>query len=107
MTAREETLLSRFRGIAFSGLVAAACLSGCATVTCKPVAIVVAEKSERGRLEGQFQGLRTSETGGVVEERRETFMREYWVKATDGQWYRISEADWKAAEVGKSLEVCR
>ena len=94
------------RRIALFGLIAAA-LSGCAAVTCQPVTIVVAEKSERGRLEGQFRGLRTDEIGRVVEERQETFVREYWVKATDGQWYRVPEAGWRAAEVGKPFEACR
>lgn len=84
----------------------AAALSGCAMFTCEPVTIVVAQKNEWRRLESQFLGLRTSEVGRVVETRQDVLLREYRVKAESGQWYRIPEAEWRAAEVGKPLDVC-
>ena len=31
--------------------------------------------------------------------------REYWVKATDGDWYQIPRGDWEAALVGQALTV--
>ena len=88
------------------GLLAAA-VSGCASFACEPATIVVAEKQEWTRLERQFRGLRVNELGRVVEDHREVLVREHWVRAPTGRWYRLSEADWRATEVGEKLEVCR
>lgn len=88
------------------GLLAAA-MSGCATFVCEPSTIVVAEKREWTRLERQFRGLRVNEIGRVVEDHREVLVKEHWVRAPTGPWYRLAEADWRATEVGEKLEVCR
>ena len=88
------------------GLLVAA-MSGCATFVCEPSTIVVAEKREWTRLERQFRGLRVNEIGRVVEDHREVLVKEHWVRAPTGQWYRLSEADGRATKVGEKLEVCR
>lgn len=90
-----------------SRLLATVAISGCATFTCDPVTIVVAEKAAATRLERQFRGLRVNEIGRVVEDHREVLVREHRVRATSGEWHRIAEADWRATEVGSQLEVCR
>ena len=82
-------------------------LGGCATLACEPVSIVVAGKEERPTLVSQPRGLRTDELGRVKEERRDSIGHEYWVRDGDGHWFRVSEAQWPAAEVGQPLQVCR
>jgi len=34
-------------------------------------------------------------------------VREYWVQATDDQWHRVTEAMYRDAQIGRTLEVCR
>ena len=94
------------RGALISVLVGALAATGCGSVTCKPITIVVAHKEEPTRLKSEVGGLRTTSTGSVVEERRESIVREYWVQAASGQEYRVSESDWRAAAVGSPLRVC-
>lgn len=82
-------------------------LGGCATLACAPVTIVVAGKEERPTLVSQPRGLRTDELGRVKEERRDSIGHEYWVRDGDGHWFRVSDAQWQAAEPGQPLQVCR
>ena len=89
-------------------LVAGLALGGCATTPlCAPVTITVAAKEQRTRMHSELQGLRTTETGRVVEVYRDVFVREYWLKDAQGRWDQVSEAAWRAAEVGRPAEVCR
>lgn len=83
-------------------------LTGCGSVALAPTTIVVAAKEERARLGSEFRGVRTTPAPErVVEVRRETLVHDYWVKSTDGEWYLVDEATWRAAEVGKSLTIRR
>ena len=89
-------------------LVAALSLGACATgAPCSPVSIVVAAKEERTRMRMEPGGLRTTETGYVREVYREVFVREYWLKDAQGHRDQVSEAAWRAAELGRPAEVCR
>jgi hypothetical protein len=85
----------------------AAALHGCASVACTPVTIVVADKDERPRLSSEPRGLRTDELGRVKEQRREVIVPEYWVRDREGHWYRVGEAEWRTAEPGRPLALCR
>ena len=80
-------------------------LSGCAGLSCQPASITVAKKEERARLEATPRGY-TSETGRLEEIRRPEIVRDYWVLA-DGTWHRVSIEQYRKAEVGQSLELCR
>ena len=89
-------------------LVAALPLGACATgAPCTPVSIVVTAKEERTRIRMEPGGLRTTETGQLREVYREVLVREYWLKDAQGRWDLVSEAAWRAAEVGRPVEVCR
>jgi hypothetical protein len=85
----------------------AAALAGCASVACTPVTVVVAAKDERPRLQSEPRGLRTDELGRLKEQRREVIVTEYWVQDREGRWYRVGEADWRTAEPGQSMTICR
>jgi hypothetical protein len=93
---RIATLITTFLG-----------LGGCATLACRPVTIVVADKEERPTLVSQPLGLRTNELGRVKEERRDSIGHEYWVRDAEGHWSRVSPAEWRAAQPGQPLQVCR
>ena len=82
-------------------------LAGCASVACALVTIVVADKDERPRLQSEPRGLRTDELGRLKEQRREVIVPEYWVQDREGRWYRVGEADWRTAEPGQSMALCR
>ena len=89
-------------------LVAVLPLGACATgASCTPVSIVVTAKEERTRIRMEPGGLRTTETGHLREAYREVLVREYWLKDAQGHWAPVSEAAWRAAEVGRPVEVCR
>jgi len=88
-------------------LAAAALVHGCASVACTPTSIVVERKEERPRLRTESRGVRTDATGRVVEERRDVVVPEYWVRGQDGRWYDVSEAEWRAAEPGRAVSLCR
>jgi len=90
---------------ALSRLLLASILGGCASFTCQPLTVVVAKKEERARPESSL-GLRTTETGRL-EERPLTVIREYWVEAEDGTWYRVSGDQFRAAEVKGRIEICQ
>jgi hypothetical protein len=85
----------------------AALAAGCASAPCAPVSVVVERKEERPRVQTEVHGLRTDSTGRVLEDRRDVIVPEFWVLAGDGRWYEVSEADWRAAEPGRALSLCR
>lgn len=99
---------SRWRGLSLrltAGALGLA-LSGCASLSCQPHSITVAQKEERGRLETAPGGF-TSETGRLQEVRRPEIVREYWVQDTKDTWHRVSVEQYRAAEAGQPLELCR
>ena len=79
----------------------------CGSLTCHPVPVTVAQKDERSRLEMVSSGAFTSETGYLKEVRVPEVVREYWVRAQDGTWYRVSAEQFRAVEVGGAVEICR
>ena len=79
----------------------------CSSLTCHPAPVTVAQKDERSRLEMVSTGAFTSETGYLKEVRVPEVVREYWVRAEDGTWYRVSAEQFRAVEVGGTLELCR
>jgi hypothetical protein len=81
-------------------------LSGCAGLSCQPASITVAKKEERARLEATPRGY-TSETGRLEEIRRPEIVRDYWVLDADGTWHRVSLEQYRTAEVGQVLPLCR
>jgi hypothetical protein len=90
---------------AVTALLLALVLAGCASVACQPTRIVVVKKDERVRPDSSL-GLRTTETGRI-EEGPLTLIREYWVQAEDGAWYRVSAGQFEEAEPNGVLEICR
>lgn len=97
-----------WRGIAIQIAVGslALVLVGCAGLTCQPTSITVAKKEERGRLE-TVPGGYTTQTGRLEELRRPEIVRDYWVQDATGTWHRLSLEHYRAAEVGRPLEICR
>jgi hypothetical protein len=71
------------------------------------VPVTVAQKEERARLDMVSHGTFSSETGQLKEVRVPEVVREYWVRAQDGTWYRVSAEQFRAVEVGGSVELCR
>jgi hypothetical protein len=88
------------------GLVVLA-VSACALFTCQPVSVVVAEKEQRQRVDLVPVGFRTTETGRVEEVETARVTQTYWVRSEEGRWYSVPATDFEAAQVGRSLEVCR
>jgi hypothetical protein len=82
-------------------------VAACGLLTCQPVPVTVAQKEERARLDMVSHGTFTSETGQLKEVRVPEVVREYWVRAQDGTWYRVSAERFRAVEVGGSVELCR
>jgi hypothetical protein len=80
-------------------------LSGCASLSCEQTSVTVAKKEERGRLETVPRGY-TTETGRLEELRRPEIMRDYWIQDASGTWHRVSLEQYRAAEVGRPLEIC-
>jgi hypothetical protein len=79
---------------------------GCATVSCKPISIVVAKKEERVVSELRPAGTRATPTGGMEEVQRQVRVREYWVQSKEQRWYRISEDKYEVTVPERSIEVC-
>jgi hypothetical protein len=79
---------------------------GCALFTCKPMTVIVAEKDERVRLE-RAPGIETTETGSVKETDELRRVGTYRIRSEEGVWYRVSPEAFRAAQVGKPIEVCR
>src|SRR5687768_3827243 len=90
-----------------AALVAAALLSGCASVRCEPLDVVVDAREERMRLVGDPRGVSIDERGRVRHERHDLLVPSYWIRSRDGAWYEVSETVWRAAEPGRVLSVCR
>jgi hypothetical protein len=90
-----------------AGGVIAVLAAACHMAACRPLTIVVAQKEERARLERVPHGVATTDTGRLEEGRRTEIVRDYWVRAADGAWYPVSGDRYRAAEVGRSLEICR
>jgi hypothetical protein len=83
-------------------------LVGCATFACQPVTVTVADKKESARLETVPGAMRTTETGRLEPDLRQSrTVREYWVQTSEGTWYRVSAEQFRAAEIGRELEVCK
>ena len=82
-------------------------VAACGSLTCQPVPVTVAQKDERSRLDMVSHGTFSSETGQLKEVRVPEVVREYWVRAQDGTWYRVSAEQFRAVEVGGSVELCR
>jgi hypothetical protein len=101
----EIRLVTPVRGSALMGLLLASALGGCASMACRPSVIVVAKKDERVRLETPLGWHQTE--SGRIEEAPMTTVREYWVQAEDGGWYRVSIQQFDAVAPGDRLEVCR
>jgi hypothetical protein len=81
-------------------------LAGCAGLSCQPTSITVAKKEERGRLETVPRGY-TTETGRLEELRRPEIVRDYWVQDATDIWHRVSLEQYRAAEIGRLLELCQ
>jgi hypothetical protein len=90
-----------------AGGLLATLVAACSALTCHPVPVTVAQKEERSRLDMVSHGGFTSETGYLKEVRVPEVVREYWVRAPDGTWYRVSADQFQAVEVGGSVELCR
>jgi len=82
-------------------------VAACGVLTCHPVPMTVAQKEERARLDMVSHGMWTSETGRLEEVRVPEVVRDYWVRAQDGTWYRVSAEQFRAVEVGGTVELCR
>lgn len=92
---RRGTMQAMRRRLIALPVTLAAALHGCASITCAPVTIVVADKDERPRLQSEPRGLRTDELGRLKEQRREVIVPEYWVRtarAAGTAWSRPSGA---------------
>jgi hypothetical protein len=93
------------RGVA--GGLLATLVAGCSLLACQLAQVTVAQKEERARLEMVSHGAFTSETGHLKEARVPEVVREYWVRAQDGTWHRVSAEQFRAVEVGGSVDLCR
>jgi hypothetical protein len=82
-------------------------LSGCAAFSCTPITIDVASKDQRTRMVSEFRGVTNDETGRVSPIEREKFVTEYWVADGQGRSYRVTEEQWRDAQQGQPLAVCR
>src|SRR5213593_2935262 len=83
-------------------------LAGCALFVCRPVTVTVADKKELARLETVPGAMRTTETGRLEEDVRQSrTVREYWVQTREGTWHRVSAEQFRAAEIDRALEICQ
>jgi hypothetical protein len=82
-------------------------LGGCAVFVCRPVTVTVANKRELARLETVPGAMRTTEAGRLEEDVRQSrTVREYWVQGREDTWHRVSEEKFRAAEIGRAIEIC-
>lgn len=81
--------------------------AACASFACRPLSVTVAEKEERARLDMVPRGVQTTEAGRLDVLRTPEIVRDYWVRAEDGTWYPVSFDRFRAAEIGRPLELCR
>jgi hypothetical protein len=96
----------RLVGPAAAGVCLVLLAAACASFTCRPLSVTVAAKEERARLDMVPRGVETA-TGRLEVLRAPEIVRDYWVRAEDGTWYRVSLDKFRAAEVGRPLELCR
>jgi hypothetical protein len=82
-------------------------VAACASFSCRPLGITVAQKEERARLDMVSRGAETTATGRLEVLQVPEIVRDYWVRAEDGTWYRVPLDTFRAAEVGRPLEICR
>jgi hypothetical protein len=94
-------------GPAAAGVCLALLAAACASFTCRPLSVTVAAKEERARLDTVPRGIQTTETGRLEVLRAPEIVRDYWVRAEDGTWYRVSLDKFRAAEIGRPLELCQ
>jgi hypothetical protein len=90
-----------------AGVCLALFAAACAPFTCRPLSVMVTEKVERARLDMVPRGVQTTETGGLELRRAPEIVRDYWVRAEDGTWYRVSLDKFRVAEINRPLELCR
>ncbi len=94
-------------GPAAAGMCLVLLASACASFACRPLSVTVAEKEERARLDMVPRGVQTTEAGRLDVLRTPEIVRDYWVRAEDGTWYPVSFDRFRAAEIGRPLELCR
>jgi len=82
-------------------------LAGCAELTCTPTSIEVASKDQRMRMVSEFRGVTNDDAGRATELRKEKLVTEYWVADRQGRWYRVTQEQWREAQPGQPLTVCR
>ena len=82
-------------------------LAGCAALTCAPTSIEVASKDQRMRMVSEFRGVTNDDAGRATELRKEKLVTEYWVADRQGRWYRVTQEQWREAQPGQPLTVCR
>ena len=87
-------------------VVAATLIGGCASLACHPATIVVAKKDENVRLDTRPGLPRTTGAGRLEEDIVPKLVREYWVQSDRGDWYPVSEAQYRVAEPGRSIDMC-
>lgn len=97
----------RLVGPAAAGVCLVLFAAACASFTCRPLSVTVAAKEERARLDTVPRGVETTGTGRLEVRRAPEIVRDYWVRAEDGTWYRVSLDKFRAAEVGRPLELCQ
>jgi hypothetical protein len=88
----------------------AALLADCAGLACAPAAVAVADKDTRAELRREPRGIRSEADdargrAGFVH--RQVIATEYCVRDREGQWCRVPESAWRAAEPGQPIQVCR
>ena len=82
-------------------------LAGCSTFACRAATVTVVDKKEQARFETAPGAIRTTETGRIEEDVRQSrTVREYWVRSPEGRWYRVSLEQYRKAEIGRELEIC-
>jgi hypothetical protein len=81
--------------------------AACASFTCRPLSVTVVEKVERARLDLVARGVQTTDTGRLGVLHAPEIVRDYWVRAEGGSWYRVPLDKFRMAEVGRPLELCR
>ena len=97
----------RLVGPAVAGVCLVLLAAACASFVCRPLSVTVADKEERAGLDMVPRGVETTATGRLDVLRAPEIVRDYWVRAGDGTWYRVSLDKFRAAEVGRPLELCR
>ena len=79
----------------------------CASFACRPLSVTVTQQEERARLDMVPRGVETTAAGRLEVLQAPEIVRDYWVRAEDGTWYRVSLDKFRAAAVGRPLAICR